>query len=210
MLPDRRPPPLESGPVMTPIGRAAPIRTAAMSAAVLAISALAAPPAAARLGESVAECDVRYGEPVESIPSPAPGGDPEARVYRKNGFDITVAFHEGTAWWVRYAKQDLNQDQRSFLFKANGPDEEWRGPLDFIERRFWITDSREMHAVEYYHKGRRILELLTDACVRAHAAALEERLRYVGLDKANEIVEQKQPETGEDAAPRLPAGVDGL
>lgn len=188
---------------MMPIGPAKP------AALVFLVLAALASPAPARLGESPEECDARYGDPVGQIGSPVPDGDAEARVYRKNGFDITVAFRDGVAWWVRYAKQDLNQDQRTFLFKANGESEEWRGPLEFIERRFWITASRAFHAVEYYYKGNRMLELLTDDCLKAHARALDQRMKLVGLDKAAEIVEEVQPDAAE-GEPRVPSGVDGL
>ncbi len=141
---------------------------------------LAAGSVEARIGETSAECDERYGELVEEMEASVPGGVGKARIYHKNDFVITVEFQKGKVWWIQYSKNSLKDEQRLFIFKINSEQVSWRGPFTFLKRNHWKTSNGKLHAVVVKNKNLTVIEIMTQECVVAFGRDYERKLKLVG------------------------------
>jgi len=118
-------------------------------------------PAKARIGETVAESDARYGKPTE-IKSPS-------RYYSKNGYKIVVKFRGGKAAQITFGKEKMDSDgvregmtkeEIQSILKSNGDGAEWEkanvgGPLCLS----WVTKG--MARVGIYQPLDRFLLIIT-------------------------------------------------
>ncbi|MBN2162304.1 MAG: hypothetical protein JXR25_05220 [Pontiellaceae bacterium] len=81
--------------------------------------------AEARLGESIEECLIRYGEPKRSELNDELTG---ISIYKKNDLTITVHFLNGKANLVRYSPGQVSEvdlDLAKYLLQKNGRTKEW-------------------------------------------------------------------------------------
>jgi len=97
-----------------------------MKPAILLCLLLLAVPAYARLGETSEQIEARYGKPIKATKPEGPATD--AEVYEKNGFQITVGYHEGKSYYEEFRKPDpqkpndlleLTETERDLLAKVN-------------------------------------------------------------------------------------------
>jgi len=117
---------------------------------ILALSLLTALPSLARLGETKAECETRYGKPVGTTKS----GNPR---YLKGGLEIVIAFAKDKAITLYIAKPkdgtteldlpivldsegrpELSKAEIDALLKANSAGSEWKlGTDDPFGDAYW-------------------------------------------------------------------------
>ena len=109
----------------------------------LALLLLTALPSLARLGETQAECEKRYGKPVKVTD--------DYINYRKSTMDISIIFFEGKACVVAYMKITANpgsgdntitEAERTVLLEANKGTSEWnKEPDDGTTHRWQRADK---------------------------------------------------------------------
>lgn len=125
----------------------------------------------ARLGESLAECDQRYGQPVESNLTADESGK---RTYATDFYALTIHFKKGVARAIAYQKRQRDANglpkpstsaEIKYLLAVNGQNNDWKlfenskRPMDSHEetlipdpasRRFfrrWRRDDRLAFAI---------------------------------------------------------------
>jgi hypothetical protein len=112
-----------------------------------AACALVAGTAQARVFETVAQCDARYGKPVSTVKTEI-GSNVS---YAKNGVSITVEFRKDAAVSVTFFKatdkdkpdenRTWSKDEIQKLLEANGGERKW-GPV-----------RKDMHGQPYWKSG---------------------------------------------------------
>ena len=96
--------------------------------AVCAVAVMFNADASARIGETLAECEIRYGKPVAKVPSPKQNF-PESEAYRfkKTAFHILVVLVDGKVEIITYMKDTgllaLSEEEVQTLLKSNYPGE---------------------------------------------------------------------------------------
>ncbi len=86
--------------------------------------------AGARIGESVEECQARYGPPVERRPPTLAASDPEMLVYSKSSITILVEFREGRAWSITFRRPStMTHAELDSLLAVNAGDKKWSQPV---------------------------------------------------------------------------------
>ena len=116
------------------------MKTALTATAALALTLMAA---TARMGESIEECTVRYGEPRRIELDDLNTG---VAIYTKNDLKIKVHFTNGSADLISYgpgevARIDFNTAQ--YLVELNGRDKEW---AQLTDTKVKIQDVRDFNA----------------------------------------------------------------
>lgn len=145
---------------------------------VLGLVWLCGPTAAnARLGESLEDCVLRYGEQVGTAEKSVAQSDGDAVHFRKSGFDIFVEFRNGMAWSIRFVRRTFSEDERNHLMAINAAGSDWLGPLDFQGREHWIARSGDYHAMMRTEGKDRVLVIVNEQCLQARDRQRLDRLR---------------------------------
>jgi len=79
----------------------------------------------ARLGESVEQCQIRYGKPLSNMLDESRSG---ISMYSKNDLSVIIHFLNGKADLIRYSPGQVSTvdlDLAQYLLKVNGRDKEW-------------------------------------------------------------------------------------
>jgi hypothetical protein len=141
-----------------------------------------APLAQARLGETLEQCQVRYGSPTDRAPFSIAGSDAEAYLFRKGDVVVRIHFHKGKAWHLAYREKFSEADTTVFL-QANLNGDEWR-PIDgevIQQQRFWMSRMQRMSATFSYFKGQALMEVMTADCRKrlgeARSVAIRQAMR---------------------------------
>lgn len=141
------------------------------------LAALSAAPAAARLGETYAQCNERYDTILESGTLDDRGAG--YINYTKNGLSIRVHFFNGVADWIEYSPGDVHGidfEAAEYLARINGGPRKWlvyvseeEAPVARTEKRReenmrrglvkWVTDDGKIMAM--FNRGKRTLTLYT-------------------------------------------------
>ena len=111
---------------------------------VLALGLFCVPDTFARLGETVAECEQRYGTATKL--------DSKTFSFKKAGFAMMITFFEGKADSITYVKEDLShisENQQSQLRKLHSADLEWTKSKDISTNNEWNTPQNEFWS-HYY------------------------------------------------------------
>jgi hypothetical protein len=82
-------------------------------------------PAYGRIGETIEECETRYGAPIEKVAPGIPESDPQALVYSKAGITIIVEFKGGKAWKQLYQLIGMDDASVTSMLKAEIGDGKW-------------------------------------------------------------------------------------
>ena len=106
----------------------------------------------ARIGETVEECEKRYGKPKVT---------PDHHFYKKNGYNIAISFHKGKAHSITYgkiSKDKISEHEVLILLKANKSDGKWEkengiGKTDWTNGNLSARNTR---------MGSKTLVILTD------------------------------------------------
>ncbi len=83
----------------------------------------------ARLDETPAECEARYGVVIEKRPALQKLSDPEMLVFTKNGVTIDVEFHEGKAWRITYQKRGMDAEEIESVLMGEASGSGWSKPV---------------------------------------------------------------------------------
>ncbi len=104
---------------------------------------LAISSAQARLGETVDECQTRYGEPKRIALNDNKTG---IATYGKNDLVITIHFLNGKADLIRYSQGQvttIDLDLAKYLLKKNGRDKEWE---QLTKTQIVLQDIQDLNA----------------------------------------------------------------
>lgn len=111
----------------------------------IAFIALLVPVAAfARIGETAAQCDVRYGKAIKEVK------EDNQVVFRKGGFLMVVQFYQGKADLFMYRKEEtdalgqgakISDNEIETLLKANGGDKKWKKREIISMNEEWQTED---------------------------------------------------------------------
>ena len=161
-------------------------------AALLTISAIAflgpAPVATARLGETIAECEARYGEIRERIKPQSSESDEYAIVFTRAVDDgtgrttiirIVIEYKDGEAWKLNYESDSTLSANFETLLSYNNDGESWGSPFSAFGKKFWIRPDGKAHAVGVVSKSRKVSSTLTvidGDFLKVRAADYKERL----------------------------------
>lgn len=103
--------------------------------------------AEARLGETIAQCEARYGPVVEKRPALLKESDPEACMFSKSGITALVEFKRGIAWRILFRMIGMTTKEAETLLKANMAEGGWGPALKINGQDFRISSDRQRIAV---------------------------------------------------------------
>jgi hypothetical protein len=83
----------------------------------------------ARIDETLAECETRYGPIVQRVKAKLTGSDPDACVFTKAGITIIAEFKAGKAWSIAYRLVMRDENAVQALLTAEGTDAGWTAPI---------------------------------------------------------------------------------
>lgn len=115
--------------------------------AVVAGLLLLAGAAEARLGETLAQCEERYGPVVEKKPASLKESDPDACVFSKSGITTLVEFRSGVAWRIVFRMMGMTPTESETLLKANMPEGGWGAALKINGQDYRLSADRRRVAV---------------------------------------------------------------
>lgn len=125
--------------------------------------------AQARIGETFAQCETRYGPVVERTAAKLGDSDKEACIFSKEGVTITVEYRNGTAWWVSYR---LPQPMVDAVLAAIAPDGGWSSSLTINGRQVQVSaTTHDQVAVVTYPPKRKDDPATLVVATRAYAKA---------------------------------------
>ena len=120
--------------------------------------------AAARLGETVEQCDKRYGKVAEK--------DKSSKIYESKGYRIEVRFQDSVCWCITYRKLDKSLIAQSVIEKLKSlAGVGWEVTHSGNGMSEWQTDL--MIASDFVYKGKHQLMIRTKAGVARNMAELE-------------------------------------
>lgn len=126
-------------------------------------------PAEARLGETVEECDSRYGAPVAEIPARLENAS--CRAYSKDGVRVRVEFVANRAAFISFSSPGQQLAISQELLALNSGNLTWSSPVEFVGRLSWIAPSTaaepSRHASAYQIGKMGFLDLATADWARA-------------------------------------------
>jgi hypothetical protein len=102
--------------------------------------------AQARLGETLADCETRYGPVVEKVPARLADSDKEAVVFSKEGVTIIAELHNGNVWCITYTMADLSADKATIFLEVNAPKEGWGKPINVKGEEIRTSTARDRFA----------------------------------------------------------------
>ena len=134
--------------------------------------------AEARLGETEAECQTRYGALLERIKSSTQkthGSDEYAAVFKKNDVRIEIEFKDGKAWRIIYeGGKSLNMPE---LLERNTDGASWGSSIEAFGRKHWLSPDGQAHAIGKTTSRTGRLEVFNESYLKARAAFYEEQLK---------------------------------
>jgi hypothetical protein len=135
------------------------------------------PWAQARVGETIAECEARYGPVVERRPAVQGESDPEACLFSKAGITIVAEFKDGKAWRLLYRMPGMNDEVVKTLLEREGGNSEWSVPLKIVGQEIRSSSDHERIAVltPAKHGGE-----MTTILFASKECAMANRSEYVG------------------------------
>ena len=136
----------------------------------------------ARIGETLAQCETRYGPVVERKASQMAESDKEACVFSKEGVTVTVEYRNGIAWWVSYR---MPQPALDAILGAIAPEGGWAPSVMIGGQQMTVSAvARDQVAiVTYPAKSRRddplTLVVATRSCGKANREEYQKKLAVI-------------------------------
>ena len=125
-----------------------------MARLVLFLLAITTISTQARIGETLAQCEARYGPSVEKRKVKLKDSDPDSYVFSKNGITIEAEFHGGTVWKISYAKAGMDATELNTLLAVNAGEGSWSAPLNVTGQEMRVNNDHTRIAI--YTPGKRI------------------------------------------------------
>ena len=144
---------------------------------VLLFLLLASCSAQARIGETLAQCENRYGPAIERRKATQKESDPDSQVFSKSGITIVAEFHKGVVWKIIYSKVGMEPSELETLLAANANESPWTPPLKITGQEVRATANRERIAV-YVIGGR--LDTMYTLTITSAEYAKANRSEYLG------------------------------
>ena len=143
----------------------------------------------ARIGETIAECESRYGAVVERRPATISGSDAQACVFSKQGITIVAEFKDGKAWRIAYRMSGMTDESVAALLEKEAGNSQWSAPLKIAGQE--IRTSSDHQRVAIFTPAKRIEDMAnmvfaSKECAKATHADYEAK-----LTKVPEIVKQR-------------------
>ncbi len=153
--------------------------------------------ALARLGETIDECEARYGEIRERIKPQFPLSDEYAIVFIKSGIRIVIEYKDEKAWKLNYEGGPDLAANFAALLRSNNDDQDWGGPMEVFGKKFWVRPDAKAHAVGITESNRKknTLTVVDDDFLKARAASYQARLERAA-DIRSEYLNQANPLPG--------------
>jgi hypothetical protein len=180
------------------------------------LAALCVGQAQARLDETFAQCEARYGKAITRIPGRAQ--DPAQMTYLfqseltdKNNAKIPVRIRiefnkEGRAWYIRYTGGYPSDATQTFL-EFNSGDAQWGASESYNERTFYRTEAATPYQATQSILGpKRVLEIYSYECVQDQKAL---RIAQTKAIQADPNWEPLATPAGTAAAPTVPTTSGG-
>lgn len=101
----------------------------------------------ARVGETIAECEARYGPVVERRPAMVSGSDAEACVFSKVGITIIAEYKNGKVWRLAYRMAGMDAEAIGNLLSSEVGATAWSAPLKLAGQEFRTSEDRQRVAV---------------------------------------------------------------
>lgn len=136
----------------------------------------------ARLGETVAECEERYGPVIERVKPKVEESDPEACVFSKGGVSIFVEFKAGKAWKVLYRMAGMDSASAQTLLKVEASESGWSAPVTLVNQEVRFSVDHERLAI--LTMGKRLEDVssyvfVTKGYAKANRSAYESKLALI-------------------------------
>lgn len=111
-----------------------------VSGICLAAGLLPVPPARARIGETVEECIVRYGDPVAETTGRLQGV--KSVSFAKAGVRVRIEFVDDKAAFLSFARHGMDASEEQKLLDSNAGGLKWNGVAEYIGRRCWMAPGK--------------------------------------------------------------------
>lgn len=154
---------------------------------LLACLGLLSHAAEARLGETVAECDARYGKPLENEPGEPLGEGETERMYRFLEYEVRVVFYKGRSELEQFDRHtrdaDGNRDEipaadRDVILLRNlGPRYQRKVDSNDVDGTGWKNAAGNKAYLRRYGRNASLLEVNTAAYEARLLAALKKEMR---------------------------------
>lgn len=141
----------------------------------------------ARLGETLSECEARYGKIVKETAQQV--------WFRTKGYQVRVHLHEGRCEKIEFEKssdtdlglkETFTKAELDALKEANGGGKAWEGRLNLIDDE-WQTEGGERLMI--YKSIHRTVTFVTKAALEREAALLD-ALKKANAEKAKAEAEK--------------------
>lgn len=103
--------------------------------------------AQARIGETLAECEIRYGPVVERVPARQAESDKDACIFSRNGITVLTEFRDGKVWKISYSKVGMDSTELQTLLAASAAGGGWSAPLKISTQEFRTSNDHERLAI---------------------------------------------------------------
>ena len=138
--------------------------------------------AQARIGETLSECETRYGPTVEHLKPTQKASDKDAFAFSKNGITVVAEFHDGKVWRISYSKVGMDAVEVDTLLSANSAGGAWSQPLKITSQE--VRTSADHNLVALFTPGKRpeatfTLVVATSDFTAANRADYEARLATI-------------------------------
>jgi hypothetical protein len=158
----------------------------------LAVSAAVVPAAQARLDETLAQCEGRYGPAITKIPGRAQDPQQMTHLFQTEMSDaqnnripvrIRIEFNkEGRAWYIRYTGPFPAAAIPTFL-QFNAGDGVFGESEVFNDRHFFRTNAAAPYqAVQYGVGPNRVLEVYSFGCVQDQKVLRKAQIQAIQAD----------------------------
>jgi len=152
--------------------------------------------AAARLGETIGECDARYGKPTQ-VEAGTVFVDSLERTYLKNGFTIKVLFIHGRAETISYLHPSaLTGDQVSKLLNKNARGQAWSETPNGSSGVYGSWETPQGATAEYFKPKPWESQTSSQYCLKISSST------FGRLAKQNETQKEAQDNKKAEAAKR--------
>ena len=174
------------------------MKTSGLVATAALVGLLVPTVAAARLGETIGECDARYGKPTQVEPGAAVANSQE-RTYFKHGFTIKALFIDGRAETISYLYPSaLTSEQLTKLLGNNARGQVWDETPNGSSSVYGSWKTSEGATAEYFKPKPWESQTSSQYCLKISSRTFERRIKQNETEKKDQ--EHKKAEAAKQQA----------
>ena len=140
----------------------------------------------ARVGESINECEARYGKVIERRSATISTSDPDACVFSKAGITIVAEFKNGKAWRIVYRMAHMDEEAVRTFLDVESSGSEWSAPLKLAGQE--VRSSADHQRIAILIPGKRIEDPSTFVFASSDCAKASRKDYQAKLATVAEIV----------------------